>query len=98
MPVERLPDRFTADALWRPALLDCIVHPAEQVEIVLVAIRLEIEIGGDFAQALVADMLDVALHEPVVVTPANPGGTHRRLLGPGGDLMRMQIVQAELID
>jgi hypothetical protein len=34
----------------------------------------------------VADALDVFLHEAVIVAPADAGGSHRRLLGAGGDL------------
>ena len=49
-------------------------------------------------QPLVADALDVFLHEAVVILPADAGGAHRGLLGAGGDLMRVQIVQIELVD
>ena len=79
-------------------LHDRLVHALEQIEIVLVAIGLEIEIGGNLAQPLVADALDVLLHEAVVVAPANAGGAHRRLLGAGGDLVGVQVMQAELVD
>jgi len=40
----------------------------------------------------------VFLHEAVVIAPPDAGRTHRSLLGTGGDLMGMQIVQVELLD
>ena len=49
-------------------------------------------------EPLIADLLDVLLHEAIVVAPADAGGADRRLLGPGGDLMSMQVMQVELID
>ncbi len=59
---------------------------------------LSVEIVGNFGQPLVADALDVFLHETVVVAPFDPGGAHRGLLGARRDLMRVQIVQTELVD
>src|SRR5262249_23817790 len=86
------------DAFWRLPLLDGIAHALEQIEIVLVAIGLKIKVGGNLAQALVADSLDVFLHEAVIVAPAQPGSAHGRLFGARSNLVRMQIMQPELID
>ena len=73
-------------------------HAPHEVVIVLVAIGLKVEVGGHLGQPLVADALDVFLHEAVVIAPTDAGRTHRRLLGAGGDLMGVQIVQVELVD
>src|SRR6266403_1681643 len=69
-------------------------HPAQQVEIMLVAIGFGIEIGRHIRQALVAGALDVFLHEPVIGPPRYAGGAHRRLLGASRDLVGMQVMQA----
>ena len=42
--------------------------------------------------------LNVLLHETIVVAPAYPGSPDRRLLRARGDLVGVQIVQAELVD
>ena len=47
---------------------------------------------------IVADLLDVFLHEPVVVAPFDSGRAHGGLLGARRDLMRMEVMQVELID
>src|SRR5947207_2069247 len=78
-------------------------HAPQQIVVVLVAIGLEIEIFRYFGQTLVgqtlvADSFDMLLHEAVVVAPLDAGGAHSRLLGASRDLMRMKIVQPELID
>src|SRR5436190_22222824 len=96
--LDRALDLLAVDLGGRDAALDAIEHALHQVVVVLVAIGLQIEVGGHFPQPLVADVLDVLLHEAVVVAPADAGGAHRRLLGPRGDLVGMQIVQIELID
>ena len=64
----------------------------------LVAVGLEVEVGGHLLEPLVADPLHVFLHEAVIVVPADARGPHRRLLGAGGDLVGMQIMQVELVD
>ena len=79
-------------------LVDAGEHAPQQIVIVLVAIGLGIEIVRHFGQPLVADALDVFLHETVIVAPGDAGGAHRRLLGAGRDLMGVQIMQAELVD
>src|SRR5262249_32631471 len=98
MARERATDARSIDS-WRPlALPDRSLHPAQQVEIVLIAIRLEVELGGHFAAPLVPDPFDVALHESVIVAPTDTGGANGGLLGARGDLMRVQVVKPELID
>ena len=81
-----------------PAALDGPRHPLEKIVVVLVPVRFAIEVSGNFGQPFIADDFDVFLHEVVIVAPTDPGRAYRRLFGPRGDLMRMQIVQAELID
>jgi hypothetical protein len=83
--------RLTSSALTPPRTLTARngrQHTLYEVVVVLVTIGLEVEIGGQFGQPLVADALDVFLHEAVVVAPADAGRTHRSLLGAGGDLMK----------
>src|SRR3984893_17945292 len=58
--------------------LDRGLHPAQQVEIMLVAIGFGIEIDRHLGQALVAGTLDVLLHEPVIGSPRYAGGAYRR--------------------
>ncbi len=98
MPVDRLLDLLGLDAGRTFAARDAIQHALHQVVVVLVAIGLEVEIGRHLGQPLVADVLDVVLHEAVVGVPADAGRAHRRLLGARGDLMGVQVVQVELID
>ena len=64
----------------------------------LVAIGLEIEIVGQLGQPLVAHRLDVLLHEAVVSAPRDAVGAHRRLLGARRDLVRVLIVEIEMVD
>src|SRR6202050_3145667 len=58
-----------AKTLGHPALADNEEHAAQQIVVVLVAVRLRIEILWQLAEPLVADALDVLLHESVVVAP-----------------------------
>src|SRR5947207_3646964 len=96
--LDRALDLVAVDLGGRDAALDAVEHALHQIVVVLVAIGFEVEVGRHFPQLLVADVLDVLLHEAVVVAPANAGRAHRRLLGARGDLVGVQIVQIELID
>jgi hypothetical protein len=69
--------------------------PDQQIIIVLIAVGLGVEIVRHPGEPLVADALDIFLHEPVVVAPVDANRTHRSLLGPRRDLMGMQVVQPE---
>jgi hypothetical protein len=51
-----------------------------------------------FRETLVADLLDVLLHEAVVVAPSHTGGADSRFLGASGNLMGVQVMQVELVD
>ncbi len=64
----------------------------------LVAIRLQIKVFRHFLQAFITDVLDVLLHEAIVVAPKDSVGANGGFLGPSGDLVGMQVVQAELVD
>ncbi len=86
------------DLSGRLATRNAVEHALHQLVIVLVAVGLEVEVGGHLGEPLVADMLDVLLHEGVVVAPADAGGADGGLLGAGRDLVCVQIVQVELID
>ena len=98
MPVDRLLDLLDLDAGRAFPARDAIEHALHQIVVVLVAIGLEVEVGRHLGQPLVADVLDVVLHEAVVGVPADAGRAHRRLLGARGDLMGVQVMQVELID
>ena len=89
---------IAAKVLGHPALLNRIEHAPQQIVVVLVAVRFGIEILRQLGKPLVADTLDVLLHEPVVVAPVDAGGEHSRMLGAGGDLMSVKVMQPELID
>jgi hypothetical protein len=65
---------------------------------VVVAIGFQIKVSRHFLQALTTNGLDVFLHEAVVVAPEDVVGADQRLFGAGGDLVGMQVVQAELVD
>ncbi len=73
-------------------------HALEQLDVVLVAIRLEIEVVGNLGQPLVAHLLHIFLHEAIVIAPGDSGGPHRGLFGPRRDLMGVQVMQVQLID
>src|SRR6202048_1987452 len=96
--VECLSNLCGVNPLRRLSSLDGFVHALKQIEIVLVTIGLEVEVGWYFGESLVADRLDMLLHEAVVVAPQHAGSPDRRLLGAAGNLVGVQIVQVELID
>ena len=73
-------------------------HAAQQIGVVLVAIGLEIEIGGQLGQPLVAHLFDVLLHETIVSAPRNSVGAHGRLLGARRDLMGVLVMEIEMVD
>jgi hypothetical protein len=79
-------------------LADRSKHSLQQIVVVFIAVRLGVEIVRHPGEPLVADALDIFLHESVVVAPVDASRAHRRLLGPRRDLMGMQVVQPELID
>jgi len=81
VPRDRAFDERSIEAGGSPLVLDARQHALDQIVVVLVPIGLEVEIGRHLGQPLVADVLDIFLHEPVVVVPADAGGAHRRLLG-----------------
>src|SRR4029077_6051124 len=60
-----------AKALGHPALVNRDEHAAQQIVVVLVAVRLRIEILWQLGEPLVAYALDVLLHEPIVVAPVD---------------------------
>jgi len=60
-----------AKALGHPALVNRDEHAAQQIVVVLVAVRLRIKILWELGEPLVADALDVLLHEPIVVVPVD---------------------------
>ncbi len=97
MAIERPSDLGAVYPFRRLSILDRLVHALEQIEIVLVAIRLEVEIGRDFGEPLVTDRFDVLLHEAVVIAPHQASRADRGLFRARGDLVGMQIVQAELV-
>ncbi len=74
-----------------------LLHALQQPQIVLVAIRLDVQINRNPAELLIAGLLDELLHESVVVAPRYAGRPHRRLLSAQGDLMGMLIAQPQLI-
>jgi hypothetical protein len=79
-------------------LADRSKHSLQQIVVVFIAVRLGVEIVRHPGEPLVADALDIFLHELVVVAPVDANRTHCGLLGPRRNLMRMQVVQPELID
>ena len=78
--------------------LDCLGHALEQISVVLVAIRLQVEICGDFGEAFVANIFDVCLHEIIVVVPVDSTGKNGRLFDTGRNLMGVQVVEIEPVD
>jgi hypothetical protein len=62
MAIERPSELGAVYPFRRLSILDRLVHALEQIEIVLVAIRLEVEIGRDLGEPLVTDRFDVLLH------------------------------------
>ena len=69
-----------------------------QVEVVLVAVRLDVEICRNFLEPFVAVAFDVLLHESVIGAPRDPCGTYGSLLGAGRDLVSVKVVQAEPVN
>src|SRR5215211_4719732 len=70
---------------------------SQELEILLVAVGRQIEVGGNPRERLALDLLLVRLGEPLIRGPRNARGFHRGLLAADRDLMRMQIVRAELV-
>jgi hypothetical protein len=75
-----------------------VAHAAHQFVIVFVAIGFEVEVVGRLVEPLVAGRLHILLHEAVIGAPGDSVGADRRFLGASRDLVRVLILQFELVD
>ena len=69
----------------------------QQAEILFVAIRREAQRCGNARELFIFDLLLVLLHEALISPPGYSGGFNRIALGAEGDLVRMQVIEAQLI-
>jgi hypothetical protein len=69
----------------------------QQGKILQVAVWSEVEIARHPLQFFLLNRLLVPLHEPLVGPPRDARGLYRRPLRPDRDLVRVQIVQADLV-
>ena len=67
----------------------------QQLSVVLIAVWFDVQIERQLREFLVASILDVLLHEPVVLPPGDTFSAYGCLLGPQCDLVRVLVMKAK---
>ena len=83
----------------RPAFRALLAHQTfKQCKILLIAIRRKIERGRDPDKRFFLDVALVLLHEALIDPPRHARSFHGVPFRPYGDLVRMEIVEAQFVE